>query len=149
MQLQYPSLTAVRGFISTFFWPTDASRQPAEAAAAQPPAENSVNMDAQPSSSNGATASAPTPASVTETSSPAAEEKERAGDKHEHEAAVPGEKGEGTLLQPWTDHRGRLNEPFLRSLTQRAVSVVIRHPGRISTLLSNAVASQYVLRIAF
>jgi hypothetical protein len=62
---------------------------------------------------------------------------------------VPGEKGEGTLLQPWTDHRGRLNEPFLRSLTQRAVSVVIRHPGRISALLSNAVASQYVLRIAF
>ncbi|KAK9915548.1 hypothetical protein WJX75_000584 [Coccomyxa subellipsoidea] len=55
----------------------DASRQPAEAAAARPPAENS----------------------------------------------------------PWTDHRGRLNEPFLRSLTQRAVSVVIRHPGIPEELL--------------
>lgn len=40
-----------------------------------------------------------------------------------------GDKGEGTLLQPWSDHHGRLNEPFLRSLTQRAVSIVIRHPG--------------------
>ena len=149
MQLQYPSLIAVCGLILNFFLPTDASRQPAEAAVAQPPAENSVNTQAQPSSSNGARVSAPAPASVTETSGLAAEEKERAGDKLEHKAVVPGEKGEGTLLQPWTDHRGRLNEPFLRSLTQRAVSVVIRHPGRISALLSNAVASQYVLRRAF
>lgn len=44
-----------------------------------------------------------------------------------------GDKGEGTLLQPWSDHHGRLNEPFLRSLTQRAVSIVIRHPGEETT----------------
>ncbi|BDA44462.1 hypothetical protein COCOBI_05-6470 [Coccomyxa sp. Obi] len=48
-----------------------------------------------------------------------------------------GDKGEGTLLQPWSDHHGRLNEPFLRSLTQRAVSIVIRHPGIPEDLLVN------------
>lgn len=45
-------------------------------------------------------------------------------EQHPEEAA-----GRGRVLQPWTDHRGRLNEPFLRSLTQRAVSIVIRCPG--------------------
>lgn len=37
----------------------------------------------------------------------------------------------GTLLRPWTDHRGALNEPYWAALTQRVMSVVMRNPGEI------------------
>ena len=32
-------------------------------------------------------------------------------------------------IAPWTDANGRLNEPYWRSLTQRAMSAVLRSPG--------------------
>ena len=47
-----------------------------------------------------------------------------------HELSTDSESAanEATLL-PWTDHQGRLNRPLWRALTQRAISLVIRHPG--------------------
>ena len=34
-----------------------------------------------------------------------------------------------TLLKPWTDHTGALNEPYWAALTQRVMSVIMRNPG--------------------
>ena len=46
------------------------------------------------------------------------------------EVPADGEPAAGELmLLPWTDHNGRLNRPLWRALTQRAISLVIRHPG--------------------
>ena len=90
-------------------------------------------MEDQQSSSKGATASAPAPLKAKE-GRDAPGEAARTGEQRQQRGVV-GEEGQRTLLQPWTDHRGRLNEPFLRSLTQRAVSVVIRHPGMNLALL--------------
>ncbi len=46
------------------------------------------------------------------------------------EAASNGQRAEGhSLLQPWLNHEGQLNEPFWSGLTRRALSVVMRNPG--------------------
>ena len=37
--------------------------------------------------------------------------------------------GADAVLMPWQDQKGRLNEPLWRALSQRAVSIVLRHPG--------------------
>lgn len=35
----------------------------------------------------------------------------------------------GSLLRPWSDHTGALNEPYWAALIQRVMSVVMRNPG--------------------
>jgi len=101
---------------------------------AERPASGAHAAAARPSCSSPAPAATPTAGAAAASLGGGAEvqaaEAGRAAEtrpeQREEEAA-----GKGLVLQPWTDHRGRLNEPFLRSLTQRAVSIVIRCPGRL------------------
>lgn len=39
-------------------------------------------------------------------------------------------EGKG-LIRPWLNDRGKLNQPFWSSLTQRVMSVVMRNPGKL------------------
>ncbi len=46
------------------------------------------------------------------------------------EAGSHGQGPEGhSLLRPWLNHEGQLNEPFWSGLTRRVLSVVMRNPG--------------------
>ena len=46
------------------------------------------------------------------------------------EAGSNGQRAEGnSLLRPWLNHEGQLNEPFWSGLTYRVLSVVMRNPG--------------------
>ncbi len=135
------------------------SGQPSEAGTSDLPAATPANPAAQQGSSNGTVSAAAPPTESTNAGVAAGEkgaagarseeqqgaamkegvaggrkkqqqgELEDGGQSEAHQGQEVSGEGEGTLLQPWSDHRGRLNEPFLRSITQRAVSIVIRHPG--------------------
>lgn len=134
------------------------SGQPSEAGTSALPAATPANSAAQQGSSNGKISAAAPPESTnagvaagekgaagsqSEEQQGAAMKEGAAGGRKKqqqgvledwgqseaHQGQEVSGEGEGTLLQPWSDHRGRLNEPFLRSITQRAVSIVIRHPG--------------------
>ena len=76
---------------------------------------------------------APAPAAVAQTVAqdrePGATTERHAGARAAAAQSLDPNPGGARLLVPWRDHRGRLLEGMWQRLVQRALSVVVRHPG--------------------